>query len=100
MLSFHLESWSAIAPGLESRDDWNQWLRHPVAIKEPLGKIPLKTIPAMLRRRFSTLGRCAIGAAMPLVEDIAAIPSIFASRHGDTEMSLSLLEAMGRDEPM
>jgi hypothetical protein len=81
-------------------DDWKQWLQHPVAINEPLGKIPLKTIPAMLRRRFNTLGRCAIGAAMPLVEDIAAIPSIFASRHGDTEMSFSLLEAMGRDEPM
>jgi hypothetical protein len=100
VLSFHLESWAALAPGLESSDDWKQWLQNPVAIIEPLGKIPLKTIPAMLRRRFNTLGRCAMGAAMPLVEDIAAIPGIFASRHGDTEMSFSLLEGMGRDEPM
>ena len=89
-----------MAPGLESRDDWKQWLQHPVAIDEPLGRNPLKSIPAMLRRRFNTLGKCAIGAAMPLVEGVAAIPSIFASRHGDTELSFSLLEAMGREEPM
>jgi hypothetical protein len=100
MLSFHVESWSAIAPGLESRDDWECWLQHPVAINEPLGKIPLKTIPAMLRRRFNTLGKCAMGAAMPLVDGIHTIPSIFASRHGDTELTFSLLKAMAQDEPM
>jgi hypothetical protein len=100
VLIFQVESWSAIAPGLESRDDWERWLQHPVAINEPLGKIPLKNIPALLRRRFNTLGKCAMGAAMPLVEGIPAIPSIFASRHGDTELTFSLLEAMGQGEPM
>ena len=100
MLSFHVESWSAIAPGLESRDEWERWLQHPVAINEPLGKIQLKNIPVLLRRRFNTLGKCAMGAAMPLVEGIHAIPSIFASRHGDTELTFSLLKAMGQDEPM
>lgn len=100
MLNFHLESWAAMAPGLECKEDWKQWLQHPVAIDERLKKNPLKSIPAMLRRRFNTLGKCAVGAAMPLVEGVAAIPSIFASRHGDTELSFSLLEAMGREEPM
>lgn len=100
MLNFHLESWAAMAPGLECKEDWKQWLQHPVAINEPLERNPLKSIPAMLRRRFNTLGKCAVGAAMPLVEGVAAIPSIFASRHGDTEVSFSLLEAMGRGEPM
>ena len=100
MLNFHLESWAAIAPGLESNDDWKQWLQHPNAIDEPLGKIPLKGIPAMLRRRFSTLGKCAMGVALPLVDEYTAIPSIFASRHGDTELSFKLLEGIARDEPM
>jgi len=41
-----------------------------------------------------------MAAAMPLVEDIAAIPSIFASRHGDTPLTLTLLESISRGEPM
>lgn len=100
MLSFRIESWAAIAPGRQSWKDWEQWLQNPVTISEPLGKVPLESVPAMLRRRFNTLGKCAMGAAMPLVDGIAAIPSIFASRHGDTELSLSLLEGIGRGEPM
>ena len=100
MLNFRLESWSAIAPGLESLDDWKQWLRHPEEIDTPLGRIPLDSIPAMLRRRFDTLGRCAMGAALQLVDGNATIPSIFASRHGDTELSFALLEGIARDELM
>lgn len=100
MPSFRIESWKAIAPGLETRADWEQWLRNPVAIDAPLGKIALAGVPAMLRRRFSTLGKCAMAAAMPLADDIAEIPSIFASRHGDTPLSLTLLEGIARDEPM
>ena len=100
MPSFRIESWSAIAPGLQTREDWERWLADPVAIDEPLGKPDLPGIPALLRRRFSTLGKGAMAAAMPLVEDIAEIPSIFASRHGDTQLSLSLLEGIARHDPM
>ena len=100
LLNFHLESWAAIAPGLELRADWEQWLQDPKAIDEPLGKIPLDSIPAMLRRRFSTLGKCAMGAALPLVDRSSAMPSIFASRHGETELSFALLDGIARDEPM
>ena len=100
VLSFRIESWAAVAPGRQSRNDWEQWLQNPIPIDEPLGKVLLENIPAMLRRRFNTLGKCAMGAAMPLMDGIAAIPSIFASRHGDTELSFSLLEGIGRGEPM
>jgi hypothetical protein len=98
--TFRIESWAAIAPGLESRADWRQWLTNPVAIAEPLGKIDMPGVPAMLRRRFSTLGKGAMAAALPLVEELAEIPSIFASRHGDTPLSLSLLQTIARGEPM
>lgn len=100
MLRFKIESWGAIAPGLESREEWMQWLKHPLPINQPLGKPPLKAVPAMIRRRFNTLGRCAMAAVMPLVEQESAMPSIFASRHGDTELTFALLETMGRGEPM
>jgi len=99
-MNFRLESWAAMAPGLETREDWQQWLRNPSEIHQALGKVTLTSIPAMLRRRFNTLGKCAMAAAMPLVEGIDAIPSIFASRHGDTELSFSLLKGIGANEPM
>jgi hypothetical protein len=57
-------------------------------------------VPPLLRRRFSTLGKCAMGAALPLVAGVAEIPSIFASRHGDTALSLALLQGIARGEPM
>ena len=98
--SFRIESWAAIAPGLETRADWQLWLANPVAIAQPLGKLAMPGVPALLRRRFSTLGKGAMAAAMPLVEDVAEIPSIFASRHGDTPLSLSLLQAIARGDPM
>lgn len=100
MSSFRIESWSAIAPGLETRADWEHWLRNPIAIDEPLGKIAMPGVPSLLRRRFSSLGKAAMAAAMPLVEGVTEIPSIFASRHGDTPLSLSLLEGIARAEPM
>lgn len=100
MMNFRLESWAAVAPGLETREDWQQWLQNPTGIDADLGKLSLPGIPAMLRRRFNSLGRCAMAAAMPLVQGIEAIPSVFASRHGDTELSFSLLESIGQDEPL
>lgn len=99
-MNFRLESWNALAPGLETQQDWAQWLQHPEPIDEPLGKPDLSSVPAMLRRRFNTLGKCAMGAALPLVQGLEAIPSIFASRHGDTELTFALLREIGLDQPM
>lgn len=97
---FRIESWGAIAPGLSSSEEWERWLRNPESTDESIGKIDLPGIPALQRRRFSALGKCAMGAAMPLVADLAEVPSIFASRHGDTPLSLTLLEGIARGEPM
>ena len=41
MSNFRIESRVAIAPGLETRADWEQWLRNLVAIDQPLGDISL-----------------------------------------------------------
>lgn len=100
MVNFQIESWVAIAPGLETREDWQRWLKHPEALPESLGKVSLEKIPPMLRRRFGTLGKCAMAAALQILKEDDAIPGIFSSRHGDTALTLSLLEEMGRDEPM
>ena len=100
MLSFKLQAWNALAPGLENSSDWNHWLEQPSPLSSELHKVPLRQIPPMLRRRFTELGRCAAGAALPLLEGIEGVPGIFASRHGDTPLTLSLLEGIAEGEPM
>lgn len=100
MVNFQIESWAAIAPGLETRDSWHNWLENPEIVPATLGKIPLKEVPPMLRRRFGALGKCAMAAALQIIKEGESIPGIFSSRHGDTALTLSLLEEMGRDEPM
>lgn len=100
MVEFKVESWTAFAPDMEDKDAWRSWLNNPYSISNSVGKVPLKQFPPMLRRRFSALGKCAMAAALPLLADDQHIPSIFASRHGDTELTLSLQKCMGLNEPM
>ncbi len=100
MVHFKLEAWSAMASGLGSEEDWSAWFSAPSIPDEPIGKEALKQIPAMLRRRFKQSGKCALGAALPILKEGEMIPSIFSSRHGDIEQTLALLEGIGRDEPM
>ncbi|UTW03883.1 beta-ketoacyl synthase chain length factor [Amphritea atlantica] len=100
MVGFKLQSWNAFAPGLENHSAWRDWIQCPAELPSGLGKTSLKQIPPMLRRRFTELGRCAAGAALPLLENIDSIPGVFASRHGDTPLTLSLLEGIASDEPM
>lgn len=100
MVNFQLEAWSAIASGLNTKQDWQKWLENPTVPEEPVGKVAMQQIPPMLRRRFSTPGKCALGAALPILAEVETIPGIFASRHGDIRLTLSLLEGIGRDEPM
>ncbi len=100
MVKLHVESWTAIAPGLETKDGWKCWLQSPTSLPEGFSKNTFRQIPPMLRRRFTTLGRCAVTAGLKIVDEGRPIPSIFSSRYGDTKISLSLLEQMGMNEPM
>lgn len=99
-LSFKLQSWNALAPGLEGALEWRRWLERPFPLESQLHQVSLKQIPPLLRRRFTEPGRCAAGAALPLLEHIEAIPGVFASRHGDTPLTFSLLEGIAGEQPM
>jgi len=95
-----IESWAAIAPGLETKQDWGQWLKQSRSLSDGFSKQAFKPIPPMLRRRLSTLGRCAVSSALMILDKEDSIPSIFSSKYGDTGISLSLLAEMGRGEAM
>lgn len=99
-LGFQIEMWAAVAPGIDQQEDWKLWLTDPQPLDDSLSPRSLKRIPPLLRRRFNTLGKCAIGAALKLMEGGNTMPSVFASRYGDSALSFSLLDDMGRDIPM
>jgi hypothetical protein len=88
--------WSAWAPGLDSASRWLAWAQEASA---PSGDEPppLAAMPSMLRRRLSRLGRAALQAAWECQQDDAAVPTVFASRHGDVGRSLALLDDLERD---
>lgn len=99
MLNFHLEAYSAIAPSLASDASWQQWFASPTTGDFDDDLLNIKQVPPMLRRRFKRLGKTASVAALNILNN-EDIPSIFASRHGDTELTLSLLQDIAKNEPV
>ncbi len=99
MLELSVMGWSAWAPGLASREAWQAWSQAPSL---PEGdKVPaLAEVPALQRRRIEPLGRMAIQAAYWCQEQAQDFPLVFASRHGDVQGSLRLLESLVQDEPL
>jgi len=98
VLELKIESWMAIAPGLSLEEQWRDWCLNPFTLAD--SKIPtdLSSISPILRRRFSPLGKTALSSILPLLKDDEKIVSVFASRHGDTKLTLSLLETIGLEQ--
>lgn len=99
MIDINLESWCAIAPGLATPKSWVDWFN---AQTSEVGdaELNIKQVPAMLRRRFKLLGKVASLAILDVQQEEDSLPSVFASRHGDTELTLSLLKTIAKEEPL
>ncbi len=111
-VSFVIESWAACAPGLDTPASWARWAAAPW-LPEGEPQAALAAVPPMQRRRFAPLGRLAAEAAIalrgaapapeePVADDatVDAVPTVFASRHGETSRSIELLMAQVRGEAM
>ena len=84
-------------------EDWRGWhASEAVVIHEPDHRIsaqPGSDLPAMLRRRLDDAGRATCEILKALDPD-AELPLIYASRHGNTPQTLSMLEALANNEPL
>jgi|OM-RGC.v1.011808481 hypothetical protein len=100
VLSFKLRGWNAYTPGLESAKSWKDWLYNQNELPTDSAKPGLKNIPVMLRRRFTAIGKYSVEAATPLLKEDEQIPLVFASRHGDVDLTLSLLKSIADNEPL
>lgn len=73
--------------------DWRAW-----SADQPDNQPDVSVIPAMLRRRLSTVGRAALSVIIPMIEAHGAMPLVYVSRHGDLGRTLGILEDMARGE--
>lgn len=105
-LTITIKAWSAWAPGLDTPEDWQHW----AAGRKSIGGDPdnghnslpnVQAIPAMLRRRLSSLGKVALATAMPLLEQVTTpTPTVLVSRHGDLNRTVTLLTDLARAEEL
>jgi hypothetical protein len=95
-LPFQIQGWAAWSPGLETEAAWREW-----AIGRPAAAEPTTSntgpVPMILRRRISPLGQAALRCAWGL-PDSGKARIISASRHGEFERTLSILEALASGE--
>jgi hypothetical protein len=96
-----VESWAAWAPGIEDADAWRAWARRPVPLGRE-GQPDVPFLPALLRRRCSPLARIMLTTAFDCTGDAdrSSLRTVFASRHGNINESIDMLERLARRQPL
>ena len=94
-----IDRWAAWAPGLETPEAWVAWLRAPQPVTTK-SVPPLSEMPAMMRRRIEPLGRVALQAAYWAQGDAPTGPVVLASRWGEIERSVGMLEQLAAGEAL
>lgn len=93
-VEFSVRASSAVARGLRTPTQWQDWAAQPSA---PVGELALDVshIPAMARRRLGPLAKMAVVVADDVLAQtaLADIPTVWVSRYGDSDKSLQLLRA-------
>ena len=99
-LSFRLLGWSAWTEALATPEDWLAWAD--AASDDSSGNAgyaPPGTIPMMLRRRATSVGRAALEAAMGL-PGVGDARYILSSRHGELNRTMSILASLDEAGPV
>jgi hypothetical protein len=93
--------WSAWSPGLEDADAWSNWCVAPTELASD-GRPEARFLPAMLRRRCGSLSRIMLTAAFDCCEEaeLAEVATVFASRHGNINESIDLLDRLAERQPL
>jgi hypothetical protein len=101
VLTFVVRRWAAWAGGLEEPDAWERWSRAPSPLPAA-GRPGLDFLPPLFRRRCSALTRLVLHVAYAAAggDAVGRLPTVFASRYGELALTLSLLQALGRAEPL
>jgi len=93
--------WEAWAPGVEDEAAWRRWCADPKELERE-GCPDARFLPALLRRRCGPLARIMLTTAFRCCETHAGAPlaTVFASRHGNINESVELLERLAHRQPL
>ncbi|WP_373375782.1 beta-ketoacyl synthase chain length factor [Cupriavidus nantongensis] len=102
-VAFGIRAWSAWTGDLQSQHDWQAWSANPHLPPATAQAPALPEMAAMLRRRLPLLGRVALASVYACAPDDprpAGMPTVFASRHGDTARLVTMLTDLAAAEPL
>lgn len=99
-LIFGIQSSGAWSPLYQQLSDWQQWPNKRVDGQDSLALAPkLPQVPAMQRRRYSKLTKMLLEVAFQC-DAPANCRTIFASRHGELNRTVDLLQDIVREQPI
>lgn len=99
-LQFSILSWGAWSPEYQDAAAWQHWQPSPAESEVDRQTAPqLPTIAAMQRRRFSRLTKMMLDVCAQCHVDNQT-RSIFASRHGELNRTIGLLEDIINQQPL
>ncbi|CAA0100568.1 beta-ketoacyl synthase chain length factor [Zhongshania aliphaticivorans] len=86
--------------------EWSGWTSVPIKGLEGSSQLTfsdspdVQNIPPMLRRRLNLLGRACASEILQHCAKDDDIPLVYASRHGDIERTLSVLQELALEQPV
>ncbi|MDR0454691.1 MAG: beta-ketoacyl synthase chain length factor [Deferribacteraceae bacterium] len=92
MFAFSLLNYSAFAPSLYKKDDWNRWIDYKKQTGDNIADAPpVDFMPPMLRRRLSQNIKIAVYAAYNASAGYKDLRTVFASRYGEWQQTFKHL---------
>ncbi len=98
-LNFGIRSVGAWSPNFQQREDWQQWPTPQLDENQPTTAPKLAQVPAMQRRRYSRLTKMQLEVAFQC-EAPNHCRTIFASRHGELNRTVDLLQDIVQQQPI
>ncbi|KIQ82078.1 beta-ketoacyl synthase chain length factor [Aeromonas sp. L_1B5_3] len=92
--SFSIVESCALAPGLTTREQWQEWAKE--GIWPTQSPVATPHIPMMVARRMSLGSRLAVEVALDMMSRHTVEGTVFASRHGELDRSIGLLTALAQ----
>ncbi|QSX33930.1 beta-ketoacyl synthase chain length factor [Shewanella avicenniae] len=99
LLQFNIVSWSAWSPAYPQRENWQHWQKASETESLDASAPALTQVPAMQRRRYSRLSKMMLHVAFD-TQAPAQCRSVFASRHGELNRTIGLLEDIIAQQPL
>jgi hypothetical protein len=100
----YLQRWTAWAPVLPDRNSWEQWLRHGILQEAHQDTPACAHIPALLKRRCSTLARMVLEVAFRVCDEThtpsGQVNTVYCSRHGEMHTLRTLFDDLASASPL